>query len=107
MRRYWWLLSICSAVALILSNTVACAAWMQSFAFSGHEQRAMSDSDEKLWLGIYMANITSRLVWKFDLSKDEGVVVLSVVPRRPAAKAGMKRNDIIAALTGTEVNTVK
>ncbi|MGI6331916.1 MAG: trypsin-like peptidase domain-containing protein [Zhaonellaceae bacterium] len=47
------------------------------------------------WIGVYMQPLTKELADYFGLDKEEGVVVTDVIPGSPAAKAGLRRKDII------------
>jgi len=47
------------------------------------------------WIGVYMQPLTEELAEYFGLDKAEGVVVTDVIPGSPAAKAGLRRKDII------------
>jgi serine protease Do len=47
------------------------------------------------WIGVYMQPLTEELANYFGLDKVEGVVITDVVAGSPAAKAGLRRQDII------------
>jgi S1-C subfamily serine protease len=59
------------------------------------------------YLGVVPAPVTEELNRSLKLGVDEGVLVLSVAPQSPAARAGMRRGDVIVSLEGEPVNTVE
>jgi serine protease Do len=56
------------------------------------------------YLGIQIKGITSAAARSFGLDKVRGVLVLGVQEGRAADKAGIKEDDIILSVNGTEVN---
>jgi serine protease Do len=52
------------------------------------------------YLGIYIEDVTPELAKQFGLSQAGGVLVGDVEPGKPAAKAGLKRGDVILKLNG-------
>lgn len=50
------------------------------------------------WLGVHVEEASAALRDQLGLAKDEGVVVESVAPNGPAAKAGMRANDLLLSL---------
>jgi serine protease Do len=55
-------------------------------------------------LGIAVQSLTSDLASSFGLKKAEGILVSSVDPDSPAAKAGLKSGDVVTGLNGQPVN---
>ncbi|MGE3538808.1 MAG: DegQ family serine endoprotease [Candidatus Tectimicrobiota bacterium] len=51
-------------------------------------------------LGVRIQELTSSLAESLQLQTTDGVLVADVLPRSPAAKAGLKRGDVIVALNG-------
>ena len=47
------------------------------------------------WLGISVQEVTSQIASEFGLKKPGGALIVEVSPRSPAAKAGLRRGDII------------
>ena len=58
---------------------------------------------ERAYLGVSLVDVTPQLARQFDLPVEQGVVVGQVVPGSPAARAGLRPNDIIVRLGGREV----
>lgn len=59
------------------------------------------DGDEgSSWLGVETHEVTPDTVKKFDLKAERGVVIGKVIPDSPAAKAGLKENDVITGVNG-------
>lgn len=55
------------------------------------------------WLGVETNEVTSDLVKELRLPAERGVVIRGVTPDSPAAKAGLKENDVITELNGQRV----
>ena len=51
-----------------------------------------------VWLGLELQDITPRLAGHFGLEAPSGVVVVRVIEKSPAAKAGLKRGMVVLAL---------
>ena len=58
------------------------------------------------WLGVVIQNVTPELAKVYGLDKPEGVIVNRVMKDSPAAKAGLKAQDIIVAFNGKPVQSV-
>jgi serine protease Do len=56
------------------------------------------------WLGVEIQEVTPELAQSFGLPKPEGALVASVEKDSPAAKAGIKRGDVIVKFNGKEVH---
>lgn len=54
-------------------------------------------------LGVGIQDVTSSLAENFGLKEVRGVLVNSIVPDGPAAKAGLKQGDVILSLNGVNV----
>ena len=55
------------------------------------------------WIGVSYQSVTDDIADSFSLDKARGVLVANVTADGPAAKAGIKRNDIILTFGGQEV----
>ena len=55
------------------------------------------------YLGIYMQNINQNIANAYDLEATQGVIITDVVDDAPAAKAGLKSDDIIVKVNDTEI----
>ena len=56
------------------------------------------------WLGMSVQPVTKAIAESMGLNKVYGVIVHSVVPESPAAKASLKTGDVILGLDGKEIN---
>jgi serine protease Do len=55
------------------------------------------------WVGVSYQSVTDDIADSFGLDRARGVLVANVVADGPAAKAGLKRNDIIVSFGGQDV----
>ena len=55
------------------------------------------------WIGVSYQSVTDDIADSFGLDRARGVLVANVVADGPAAKAGLKRNDIIVSFAGQDV----
>jgi serine protease Do len=62
-----------------------------------------SSDDNSGWLGIEISEVNSEKAKELKLSETRGVVVGSVEADGPAAKAGLKENDVILSYEGQNV----
>jgi serine protease Do len=57
------------------------------------------------WMGVEILSVNEVMAKQFDLPKAEGVMVNSVQPDSPAARAGLKRGDVIVRFDGQATPT--
>jgi serine protease Do len=57
------------------------------------------------WLGISIAEITDEDLGRLKLSEARGVLVRGVMPGEPAERGGVKPEDVIVAVDGTQLET--
>jgi serine protease Do len=62
-----------------------------------------SDDDDGGWLGVEIGEVTAEKAKDLKLTAQRGVVVMDVEPDGPAAKAGLKENDVITEYDGQVV----
>lgn len=61
---------------------------------------AMSSDDGSGWLGVEISEVTKEKAKDLKLAGARGVIVMDVEPDSPAAKAGLKENDVITEYDG-------
>jgi serine protease Do len=61
------------------------------------------DEEGPSWLGVETHEVTSDSVKELKLPAERGVVVGSIAPDSPAAKAGLKEKDVITEVNGQRV----
>src|SRR2546423_9028824 len=55
------------------------------------------------WLGVETHEVTADKAKELKLAAERGVVLGRIVPDRPAAKAGLKENDVVTEINGQRV----
>ncbi len=55
------------------------------------------------WLGVYIQPLTPEFAEAYGVESDGGAVVSDVVPDSPAAKAGLRRGDVIVEVDGEAI----
>jgi serine protease Do len=63
----------------------------------------LSDEEGSGWLGVEIEEVTSDKAKNLKLPGERGVLVERVVPDSPAAKAGLKENDVVTEINGQRV----
>jgi len=58
----------------------------------------------RAWLGLKIGELTPELASELNAKVSKGAVVGEIVPDGPAAKTGLKKDDVIVALNGKEVD---
>ena len=61
------------------------------------------NADSNSWLGVETQEVTSNTVRDLKLPAERGVVIGKVMPDSPAAKTGLKENDVVTQLNGETV----
>ncbi len=57
------------------------------------------------YLGLFPQNVSPALAKEFGLSEPKGAIIAELEPDTPAARAGLKRGDVILAVNGQAVNS--
>ncbi len=70
------------------------------------EQILTKGKVEHPFIGISGTSLTSEMAAERNLPVDRGAIVVQVIPGTPAAKAGLKRGDIIIELDGKEIKSM-
>lgn len=68
-----------------------------------HRAWELVNEEEGGWLGIEIAEVTPEKAKELHLDAARGVIVKEVTPDSPAAKAGLKENDVIVEYNGERV----
>ncbi len=67
------------------------------------EMNIVIGGDGSGWLGVETHEVTADKAKELKLSAERGVVVGKIVPDSPAAKAGLKENDVVTEINGQRV----
>ncbi len=62
---------------------------------------------ERGWLGVSIQGVTDDIAESLDLDKARGAIVSDVTPDSPAAAAGIQAGDVIVAVNGEAVESVR
>ena len=65
--------------------------------------RILMDGDDTGWLGVETHEVTTEKAKELKLPAERGVVLGKIVPDSPAAKAGLKENDVVTEINGQRV----
>ena len=68
-----------------------------------HGVSVFLDADGSSWLGVELHEVTSDTAKELKLPAERGVVLTSIVPDSPAAKAGLKENDVVTEINGQRI----
>jgi S1-C subfamily serine protease len=95
----------------VIGINVAMAAGAQGIGFAIPINDAKEVLDDLIkkgkvirpWLGIYMRDVDEKITGFLDLPFAEGVVITDVAPEGPAAKAGIRKYDVIKKIGDQKV----
>ncbi len=62
---------------------------------------------QRPWLGITGLDITPKVVAYYDLPVSKGIIVMRVVPKSPADKAGLEERDLIQKIGDVSIDNMK
>src|SRR5947209_20006329 len=65
--------------------------------------RILMDGDDTGWLGVETHEVTTDKAKELKLPAERGVVLGKIVPDSPAAKAGLKENDVVTEMNGQRI----
>jgi serine protease Do len=71
------------------------------------ETRASKEPVEKMELGMTVSTLTSELARRFDISEEEGVVVVGVEQDGPADKADIEQGDLILEIDHKAIKSME
>jgi serine protease Do len=76
----------------------------QTALLQEHIDNPQKESErEDAWLGVFTQPLTDDMAEYWDLPKNGGVIVASLVPGSPAIAAGFQRGDVITRFDGTPI----
>jgi len=105
-----WLkgLAVCSVAAIAwagLGWNAPCPAQVRiQFAADGDVELEGQVADA--WIGVECAPVDEALRAQLDLKPDQGLLIVQLVPEMPAAKAGLKRFDVLTEANGQPLGNV-
>ena len=126
LKRLYLLMSLVAVVCMVIavSNTVAGQKEKQK-----EKAESKGQQKEKQWtgqegaarqffmlpqmtgeggyLGVYLEEVNADRVKELGLAEERGAIVMKVVEGSPAAKAGLKENDVIVSFNGRRIESVR
>ena len=72
-------------------------------ALADEDLNVFLDEEGASWLGVELHEVTGDTTKELKLPAERGVVLSSIVPDSPAAKAGLKENDVVTEINGQRV----
>jgi serine protease Do len=72
-------------------------------ALADDDLNVLLDEGGSSWLGVELHEVTGDYAKELKLPAERGVVIGTVVPDSPAAKAGLKENDVITEINGQRI----
>jgi serine protease Do len=67
------------------------------------QELALLEDEGGSWLGVETREVTAENAKELKLSVERGVVIGKILPDSPAAKAGLRDNDVITAINGQPI----
>lgn len=71
----------------------------------GDDVNVLVGEDGSSWLGVETHEVTAEKAKELKLSAERGVVLGKIVSDSPAAKAGLKENDVVTEINGARVES--
>jgi len=91
------------AVEQVRAQAVGVAAEQAAALAEGAAAQALQGEDVRGWLGVTIAEVTAEKAKELKLPAERGVILAEVEPDSPAAKAGLKANDVVSEYNGERV----
>lgn len=71
------------------------------------QQILKTGSVKRGWLGVKIRTVDAQVASSMRLPRTSGVVIVGLLPKSPAAKAGMKVGDVVISLNSQRVRTAR
>src|SRR6202140_5854295 len=98
-------------ISCLLSAAIAIPGLAPAFAQTPGQQRARSATARGIasrgYLGVGVVELTDDRVKALNLKDDQGLEVKRVDENSPAAKAGLKENDVILEVNGKTIEGIE
>lgn len=94
------LLPMVSLAAPAASPAAACPSGVCE---KGERARPTADAAQRTVLGVLLQPMSPELAAAFGLKNNTGALIAQVMPKSPAAQAGLKQGDVITAVDGQEI----
>jgi serine protease Do len=78
-------------------------ALFQKYINNPPQEGAQEEAGDEAWLGVFTQPLTDAFARYWNIDRDGGLIVSTVVPGSPADAAGFKSGDIITSFDGTPI----
>ena len=94
---------VAKAVEQVRAQAVGMAAELAAALAQGGVAQLVQSEGARGWLGVTIAEVTAEKAKELKLPAERGVILTEVEPDSPAAKAGLKANDVVTEYNGERV----
>lgn len=120
LKRFYLLLSLVAVVGLTVAVTNTAASQKDKLKEKAEREKKLGGSEdgarqffmlpqatgEGSYLGVYLEEVTPDRMKELGLAEERGAIVMKVVEGSPAAKAGLKENDVVVSFNGQRVDSM-
>lgn len=120
LKRFYLLLSLVAVIGLTVAVTNTSANQKEKQKEKTEKEKKWASSEdgarqffmlpqvagEGSYLGVYLEEVTADRMKELGLTEERGAIVMKVVEGSPAAKAGLKENDVIVSFNGQRVDSM-
>lgn len=120
LKRFYLLLSLVAVVGLTVVVTNTDASQKEKLKEKAEKEKKYASSEdgtrqffmlpeingEGSYLGVYLEEVTPDRMKELGLAEERGAIVMKIVDGSPAAKAGLKENDVVVSFNGQRVDSI-
>ncbi|HKS40023.1 MAG TPA: PDZ domain-containing protein, partial [Blastocatellia bacterium] len=125
LKRFYLLLLLVAVIGLTVAVTNTDASQKEKLKEKAEKEKAEKDkkwsssedgarqffmlpqvTGEGSYLGVYLEEVTPDRMKELGLAEERGAIVMKVIEGSPAAKAGLKENDVVVSFNGQRVDSM-